>query len=154
MPNNQSVKIAIASGKGGTGKTFVATNLFNVLRKADRQVTLIDCDAEEPNVLEFISGEKIDQLNVTQEIPVIDTEACIYCGKCAEYCHYNAIFFVEDARIIQVMDDLCPGWPEVNFVTTPCRCPASALSKVTTGTEMRFLIGTVEMAPVTDTFFW
>lgn len=109
MPNNQSVKIAIASGKGGTGKTFVATNLFNVLRKADRQVTLIDCDAEEPNVLTFISGGKINQLNVTQEVPVIDMEACVYCGKCAEYCSYNAIFFVEDARIIQVMDDLCHG---------------------------------------------
>ena len=54
---NQKTKIAIASGKGGTGKTFISTNLFNVLQKRDFNIALVDCDAEEPNDREFIRGE-------------------------------------------------------------------------------------------------
>jgi len=102
-------KIAIASGKGGTGKTFISTNLFNVLKLDSITVTLIDCDAEEPNDREFFSGIIADSFDVTQDVPVIDANKCIYCGKCAEYCHYNAIFFLQEARIIQVMEDLCHG---------------------------------------------
>ncbi len=102
-------KIAIASGKGGTGKTFVSTNLFNVLKEKSMPVTLIDCDAEEPNDREFFLGENTNSFDVTQEVPVIDTANCTYCGKCAEYCQYNAIFFLQEARMIQVMEDLCHG---------------------------------------------
>ena len=102
-------KIAIASGKGGTGKTFVSTNLFNVLKEKSMPVTLIDCDAEEPNDREFFLGENTNSFDVTQEVPVIDTANCTYCGKCAEYCQYNAIFFLQEARMIQVMEDLCYG---------------------------------------------
>lgn len=107
--DRKGFKIAIASGKGGTGKTFVSTNLFNVLMKDSLSVTLVDCDAEEPNDREFFPGEKIASFDVTQEVPVIDTTSCSYCGKCAEYCHYNAIFFLQEARMIQVMADLCHG---------------------------------------------
>lgn len=107
--NKTGFKIAIASGKGGTGKTFISTNLFNVLKLDSLTVTLIDCDAEEPNDREFFSGIIADSFDVTQDVPVIDTNKCIYCGKCAEYCHYNAIFFLQEARIIQVMEDLCHG---------------------------------------------
>lgn len=102
-------KIAIASGKGGTGKTFVSTNLFNVLKEKSMPVTLIDCDAEEPNDREFFLGENTNSFDVMQEVPVIDTANCTYCGKCAEYCQYNAIFFLQEARMIQVMEDLCHG---------------------------------------------
>jgi MinD-like ATPase involved in chromosome partitioning or flagellar assembly len=57
------MNIAIASGKGGTGKTFVSTNLFWALQESGKEITLVDCDAEEPNVAEFISGrEKNRQL--------------------------------------------------------------------------------------------
>jgi MinD superfamily P-loop ATPase len=55
------MKIAIASGKGGTGKTFISTNLFWSAQKAGIPVTLIDCDAEEPNVREFIQATAYDQ---------------------------------------------------------------------------------------------
>jgi len=102
-------KIAIASGKGGTGKTFVSTNLFNVLMQESVPVTLVDCDAEEPNDREFLSGDNTNSFDLTQEVPVIDTAICTYCGKCAEYCQYNAIFFLQEARMIQVMEDLCHG---------------------------------------------
>jgi len=52
---NLIVKIAIASGKGGTGKTFISTNLFNVLQKQEMNLALVDCDAEEPNAKLFLT---------------------------------------------------------------------------------------------------
>lgn len=101
------MKIAIASGKGGTGKTFVSTNLFQTLQKSGKNVTIIDCDAEEPNVAEFITGHEISTKTVFQHIPEIDTKKCQFCGKCFEYCQYNAIVFLPMANIIKVIEDLC-----------------------------------------------
>lgn len=106
---NQKTKIAIASGKGGTGKTFISTNLFNVLQKRDFNIALVDCDAEEPNDREFIRGELQISQKVTQKVPVIDESKCTYCGKCKEYCNYNAIFFLKDTKMIKVLDELCHG---------------------------------------------
>lgn len=102
-----SIKIAIASGKGGTGKTLVSTNLFYALQQQDYRVTLVDCDAEEPNVAEFISGDVLFTNTVTQNIPVINPELCVFCGKCFEYCNYNAIIYLPSNQFIQVVEDLC-----------------------------------------------
>ena len=60
MTDQLNIKIAVASGKGGTGKTLVSTNLFWAVQNAGIPVTLVDCDAEEPNVAEFISGDIFD----------------------------------------------------------------------------------------------
>jgi MinD superfamily P-loop ATPase len=107
MTDPLNIKIAVASGKGGTGKTLVSTNLFWAVQNAGIPVTLVDCDAEEPNVAEFISGEVFAQFPVTQNIPVINSESCIFCGKCFDYCNYNAIVFLPDNHFIQVVEDLC-----------------------------------------------
>jgi MinD superfamily P-loop ATPase len=101
------MKIAIASGKGGTGKTFVSTNLFWSAQKAGINVILVDCDAEEPNAAEFISGFILRTQPVFQHIPVIDTTKCIFCGKCFDYCNYNAIVFLPQNGFISVVEDLC-----------------------------------------------
>ncbi|MEL7587231.1 MAG: ATP-binding protein [Prolixibacteraceae bacterium] len=101
------MKIAIASGKGGTGKTFVATNLFWVAQQSNESVTLVDCDAEEPNVAEFLSGRELFTREVFQQVPVIDPEKCTFCGKCFEYCNYNAIVFLPQNGFIQVIPELC-----------------------------------------------
>lgn len=101
--------IAVASGKGGTGKTLISTNLFGALQKYAYRVNLVDCDAEEPNTYEFTGGTRVQSKTVMQEVPVIDSNKCIYCGKCVEYCSYNAIFFVKEARVIRVIDELCHG---------------------------------------------
>lgn len=106
---SSSIKIAIASGKGGTGKTFISTNLFNVLQKRKLKIALVDCDAEEPNDRGFINGELQQLYDVTQKVPVIDESKCTYCGKCKEYCNYNAIFFLKDPKMIKVLDELCHG---------------------------------------------
>ena len=101
------MNIAIASGKGGTGKTLIATNLFWATQKEGLPVTLIDCDAEEPNVTEFISGEVFASSTVSQNIPVINPEQCVFCGKCNEYCNYHAIVYLPPAGFIQVVEELC-----------------------------------------------
>lgn len=103
----KKIKIAVTSGKGGTGKTLVSTNLFWTVQNAGLPVTLVDCDAEEPNVAEFISGYEIYTDTVTQHIPIIDAERCVFCGKCFTYCNYNAIVYLPANRFIQVVDDLC-----------------------------------------------
>jgi len=109
MTDPKPFKIAIASGKGGTGKTLVSTNLFYTLQQLDYNVTLVDCDAEEPNALVFINGDHQNTFNVTQKVPVIDESKCTFCGKCHEYCNYNAIFILPPAKIIKVIKDLCHG---------------------------------------------
>jgi MinD superfamily P-loop ATPase len=103
------IKIAIASGKGGTGKTFVATNIFNILLKNNYRAMLVDCDAEAPNAIAFFETSLINNNEVTQLVPVIDTDICTFCGKCHEYCNYNAIFTLPPMRIINIIEDLCHG---------------------------------------------
>jgi len=105
----KKIKIAIASGKGGTGKTFVSTNLFFSLQQKNNLVTLVDCDAEEPNDLMFIEGIHQKTTDITQLVPIIDKDKCTLCGKCYEYCNYNAIFFLPNEKIINVLEDLCHG---------------------------------------------
>lgn len=103
------IKIAIASGKGGTGKTFVATNIFYSLVNNQIDATLVDCDAEVPNAIAFFDVRTVSSTVVTQLVPVIDTEKCTFCGKCHEYCNYNAIFILPPSKIINVIEDLCHG---------------------------------------------
>jgi len=106
---NSKIIVAIASGKGGTGKTFISTNLFNSLQKAGKSVSLVDCDAEEPNDKEFLTGKLQSSFDVLQKIPVIDQSKCTFCSKCYEYCNYNAIFFLAEQGMIRVLEDHCHG---------------------------------------------
>jgi len=99
------VKIAIASGKGGTGKTTVATNLALIASRQGHETTYIDCDVEEPNGHLFL-GPSIQQTQIsTKRIPTVDQEQCIRCGKCAEICQYGAIASLPNKTI--VFPELC-----------------------------------------------
>jgi MinD superfamily P-loop ATPase len=103
------IKIAVASGKGGTGKTLVATNIFHTLLSKNEDVLLIDCDAEAPNAVAFFKTKKTGSTEITIMVPEIDTGKCTYCGKCHDYCNYNAIFIIPPMQIIKVIEDLCHG---------------------------------------------
>lgn len=103
------MKIAVASGKGGTGKTFVSTNLFHTFRNMEISATLVDCDAEVPNALAFFQATECEKSEVNRYRPVIDSNACTFCGKCVEYCMYNAIFLAPEIKKIQLLGDLCHG---------------------------------------------
>lgn len=104
-----SLKIAIASGKGGTGKTTVAVNLYLAIEKyRDKNVTLMDCDVEEPNDVLFFQDALVkEEKQVTQIIPEIDPDKCTYCRKCVEYCEFNAILIIPPVKYIKVSPDLC-----------------------------------------------
>ena len=102
-------RIAVASGKGGTGKTFVAVNIFQSLIKSGLDAVLVDCDAEAPNAAAFFTKKLTGTIAVTQLVPVIDESKCVYCAKCHEYCNYNSIFILPPVKIIKVIVDLCHG---------------------------------------------
>lgn len=93
------MKIAIASGKGGTGKTFVSTNLFYASVYDGNQITLVDCDAEAPNTTLFLKGVCESIEHVYSYFPSIDVDACAFCGKCVEACHFNAIFYLSQKNV-------------------------------------------------------
>ena len=126
------MRIAVASGKGGTGKTFVATNLFNVLSRRGERVTLADCDAEAPDDLLFFRAEKVSETEVTHQVPVISKDACTWCGRCSRWCNYNAIFYLPNATVIEVIENLCHGCGACSFA-----CNSGAIS------EKPVVLGTV-----------
>ncbi len=94
--------ISVASGKGGTGKTTVATNLAAALGQG---VRLLDCDVEEPNAHLFLNPDLRDKEDVTTFIPEIDEERCTGCKKCAEICRFRALAVV--AGKVLVFPELC-----------------------------------------------
>lgn len=102
-------KIAIASGKGGTGKTTVSVNLYqNLQNLLDSEVQLVDCDVEEPNDIIFFPDSVVKkEIEVFQLIPVIDKEKCTYCRKCVEYCEFNAIVVIPPIEFAEVNESLC-----------------------------------------------
>ncbi len=103
------MKIAVASGKGGTGKTTVSVNLYYFIHKfLSKKVRLIDCDVEEPNTLLFFpSLTTICQQNVFQQIPQIDTSKCTFCRKCDNWCEFNAIMIVDSLGFAEINSDNC-----------------------------------------------
>ena len=100
------MKIAIASGKGGTGKTFVSTNLAFALSETG-QVSLVDCDVEEPNSYLFLNPEIKEQQDITIKVPVIDNSKCTGCRLCSTHCEFHALITVKDKTY--VFEDLCHG---------------------------------------------
>lgn len=102
-------KIAVASGKGGTGKTTVAVNLFYYLHeRIGDNIQLADCDVEEPNDAIFFSHAAItNEQDIYQLVPEIDKDKCTYCRKCAEYCEFNAIVVMPSAQFAEVNKSLC-----------------------------------------------
>ncbi len=109
------MKIAVLSGKGGTGKTLVAVNLANVILKAG----YVDCDVEEPNGRIYYPGESNDSL-VYKEIPKVNQETCIKCGKCSEFCRFNALALILDK--IRVFEQLCHSCGGCKII-----CPVDAI---------------------------
>ena len=102
-------KIAIASGKGGTGKTTVSVNLFHHFKNVKgEKVQLVDCDVEEPNDIIFFPNAILKkELEVFQLIPEIDKEKCTFCRKCVSYCEFNAIVVIPPVQFAEVSSSLC-----------------------------------------------
>jgi MinD superfamily P-loop ATPase len=98
--------ISVASGKGGTGKTTVATSLaLSISSVKDIQVQFLDCDVEEPNAHIFLKPLIKESKSIFVLIPKVDESKCSFCGKCAEICAYNAIAVFKDKVLI--FSELC-----------------------------------------------
>ena len=85
------MKIAFASGKGGTGKTTLATNMAASIAAENERVAYVDCDVEEPNGHIFLPPATTKDSDVTVMVPAIDKERCNLCGICTDVCEFNAI---------------------------------------------------------------
>jgi MinD superfamily P-loop ATPase len=94
--------ITVASGKGGTGKTTIATNLAVAL---DRPVNFLDCDVEEPNAHLFLKPTITGSAEFQIEVPEIDLSRCTLCGKCQEICQFNALAILPETAL--TFPDLC-----------------------------------------------
>ncbi len=114
--------IAVASGKGGTGKTTVATNLALVLAR-EMKIQFLDCDVEEPNAHLFLKPELKSSEPVSIPVPQVAQERCSYCGLCAEVCAFNAIMVGKETVLI--FEQLCHGCGGCAYF-----CPEKAIREV------------------------
>ncbi len=114
--------INVLSGKGGTGKTTVSTNLAYVLHEMGKDVQLLDADVEEPNTHIFFDIEIDFEKSVDILLPVVDKEKCTLCGECAKVCQFGAI--VVFPKTVMVFDYLCHGCGACTMV-----CPEKAISE-------------------------
>ncbi|MCQ5376126.1 MAG: ATP-binding protein [Methanomassiliicoccales archaeon] len=113
------MKIVVASGKGGTGKTTVAVNLALSLSEC----TLVDCDVEEPNCSLFlpINLKKIE--DVVTRTPKFNLSKCTYCGQCADFCEFHAIAVIKSKNLL-FYENLCHGCGGCELI-----CPNGAISE-------------------------
>jgi len=113
--------ISAASGKGGTGKTLVATSLALSLQDRHR-VQFLDCDAEEPNAHVFLKPVITSSEAVCIPVPNVDEKRCTHCGKCAEVCAYHAVAVF--SQYVMVFPNLCHGCGACSYL-----CPENAISE-------------------------
>ncbi|MCL6447358.1 MAG: ATP-binding protein [Armatimonadetes bacterium] len=117
-----SLTVAVASGKGGTGKTTVSANLARAAAEAGHDVFYLDCDVEEPNGHLFLKPYLGRRYPVHIPVPFIDMEKCISCGACGEICQYSAIVCIN--KHVLTFEKMCHGCGGCALV-----CPTGAISE-------------------------
>jgi MinD superfamily P-loop ATPase len=114
-------KIAIASGKGGTGKTTFSVNFALYLKKLQKNIILSDLDVEEPNSHLFFSYDK-QSVSIFNYIPIHHKDKCTYCGLCAKSCEFNALIAINNYW--KLFQEMCHGCKVCEYV-----CPENAISE-------------------------
>ena len=127
------MRIVVASGKGGTGKTTIATSLALVAAEQEA-VRFLDCDVEAPNAALFLDPVLDTRVEVGTLIPEVDESICTFCGKCAEACQFHAIAVI--CKRTLVFPELCHGCGSCTLV-----CPENAIS------EYLDVMGVLESGP-------
>lgn len=142
------MKITVASGKGGTGKTTIATSLALSLAGLGVDTWYVDCDVEAPNGYIFLKPEIISQSQAVVQIPHIQFNQCNGCGKCVSVCQFHALVQID--KIILVYPAMCHGcgsctWncPERAIFEVPK--PIGTLEKGITGEGIQYLCGALSL---------
>ena len=117
-----NLTVAVASGKGGTGKTTVSANLACAAVEAGYTAAYLDCDVEEPNGHLFLKPCLSHRYPVSVPIPEVNGKKCIKCGACQEVCQYSAI--VKISKTVLTFDNMCHGCGGCSLV-----CPAGAITE-------------------------
>ena len=112
------MKIAVLSGKGGTGKTLVSVNLAKVAKSS----IYVDCDVEEPNGHLFFKPVDIKKTDISVRIPVISENDCIKCRKCVNFCKFNALAYINGK--VKVFEDICHSCGGCQII-----CPVKAIEE-------------------------
>jgi MinD superfamily P-loop ATPase len=112
------VKLAVLSGKGGTGKTLVSVNLAAVAKDS----VYVDCDVEEPNGHLYFKPTEIETETVAIKIPIVDEDLCLGCRKCVDFCKFNALAAIVNKLL--VFDDICHSCGGCIML-----CPSKALTE-------------------------
>lgn len=120
---NHAIRVAVASGKGGTGKTTVATNLATIMAEQCGPTAYVDCDVEEPNGHLFLRPLIERQHPVTTPVPEIDQSRCTFCGACARACRFSALLTLPDQ--VLTFPELCHGCGGCALA-----CPEAAIREV------------------------
>ncbi|MGB9887306.1 MAG: P-loop NTPase [Moorellales bacterium] len=116
------MRIAVASGKGGTGKTLVATSLALSLAAAGTEVQFADCDVDAPNAHLFLHPTVLRQEQVTVTVIRVDVDRCSFCRRCTEVCAFKAVVIL--SRTVVVFPELCHGCGACAYF-----CPEKAITE-------------------------
>jgi MinD superfamily P-loop ATPase len=114
--------IAVASGKGGTGKTTVATALAQAVAGNGASVSFLDCDVEAPNAHIFLRPDLTERRTVHNLIPEVDEDLCTACGRCGEVCQFHAIVVLGEKTL--VFPEMCHGCGSCSLI-----CPEDAITE-------------------------
>ncbi len=116
------MEIAVASGKGGTGKTTISLSLAAFCRESGYDVALLDCDVEEPNANLFLGAAITGTEKCEVPVPSVDDAACTGCGRCGDICQYSAIVLIKGRPL--VLPEMCHSCGGCMLV-----CPERAISE-------------------------